>query len=157
MTVMTQEFVASCTNEAIEVKLYGVMNECRAVWSSEKSGGELYYGGYNLPPFFEIGLGYLLKGGGGTIFPCPLVSSALNVQLRQNWRLVFWRILWPESRHMGLYVCAMGWNQIWSIIYFIVTCRPLFFNNFLRIIILFFENSPAVFYSNKIPTGKYEE
>ena len=28
MTVMTQEleFVASCTNEAIEVKLYGVMN-----------------------------------------------------------------------------------------------------------------------------------
>ena len=39
MTVMTQEFVASCTNEAIEVKLYGVMNELRAVGSSENPGG----------------------------------------------------------------------------------------------------------------------
>ena len=42
MTVMTQEFVASCTNEAIEVKLYGVMNECRAVGISEKSGGKYF-------------------------------------------------------------------------------------------------------------------
>ena len=40
MTVMTQEFVASCTNEAIEVKLYGVMNELRAVGSSENPGGK---------------------------------------------------------------------------------------------------------------------
>ena len=80
---MTQEFVASCTNEAIEVKLYGVMNECRAVGISEKSGGKYYYGGYNLPPLIEIELGYLLKWG-GAIFPCPLVSSALTVQLRQN-------------------------------------------------------------------------
>ena len=39
MTVITQEFVASCTNEAIEVKLYGVMNELRAVGSSENPGG----------------------------------------------------------------------------------------------------------------------
>ena len=39
MTVMKQEFVASCTNEAIEVKLYGVMNELRAVGSSENLRG----------------------------------------------------------------------------------------------------------------------
>ena len=39
MTVMTQEFVASCTNEAIEVKLYGVMNELRTVGSSENPRG----------------------------------------------------------------------------------------------------------------------
>ena len=71
MTVMTKEFVASCTNEAIEVKLYGVMNERRAVGISEKSGGKYYYGGYNLPPLIEIELGYLLKWGGGGNFPLP--------------------------------------------------------------------------------------